>query len=82
MIYLFIWQNEAFVFHSSYTEEQLLPGHDLLIEKLTEDSFHKQYVCRKYANKKFLKASVFAIDWAKSQLQSRTAEDGPDSMSE
>ena len=77
---MILLQNEAFVFHSSYTEEQLLPGHDLLVEKLTEDSFHKQYVCRKYANKKFLKASVFAIDWAKSQL-SKTA-DGPDSMSE
>lgn len=75
-------QNEAFVFHSGYIEEQLLPGHDLLVEKLTENNFHKQYVCRKYANKKFLKASVFAIEWAKSQLQCIRADDRPDSMSE
>jgi len=80
--FFFVSQNEAFVFHSGYTEEQLLPGHDLLVEKLTEDNFHKQYVCRKYANKKFLKASVFAIDWAKSQLQCIKADDGPYSMSE
>ncbi|KIK10139.1 hypothetical protein K443DRAFT_81195 [Laccaria amethystina LaAM-08-1] len=57
--------NEAFVFYSGYTEEQLIPGHELLVEKLTEDNFSRQYVCRKYANKKFLKASVFAIEWAK-----------------
>ncbi|KAF9476696.1 hypothetical protein BDN70DRAFT_811890 [Pholiota conissans] len=60
--------NAAFVFHSGYTEEQLIPGHDLLVEKLTEDNFHRQYVCKKYANKKFLKASVFAIEWAKGHL--------------
>jgi hypothetical protein len=53
------------VFYSGYTEEQLIPGHELLVEKLTEDNFSRQYVCRKYANKKFLKASVFAIEWAK-----------------
>ncbi|KAG6857233.1 hypothetical protein H0H87_007652 [Tephrocybe sp. NHM501043] len=60
--------DEAFVFYSDFTEEQLIPGHDLLIEKLTEPNFSRQYVCKKYAHKKFLKASVFAIDWAKSQI--------------
>ncbi|KAG6865914.1 hypothetical protein C0991_010747 [Blastosporella zonata] len=60
--------DEAFVFYSDYTEEQLIPGHILLIEKLTEPNFASQYVCKKYAHKKFLKASVFAIGWAKSQL--------------
>jgi len=61
------FQNEAFVFFSGYTEEQLIPGHNLLVEKLTEENFHRQHVCKKYANKKFLKASVFAIEWAKNQ---------------
>ncbi|KAF9450329.1 A/B/D/E cyclin [Macrolepiota fuliginosa MF-IS2] len=60
--------NEAFVFYSGFTEEQLLPGHQLLVEKLAESGFSKQYVCKKYANKKFLKASVFAIDWAKQHV--------------
>ncbi|KAF8962771.1 cyclin-like protein [Flammula alnicola] len=65
--------NEAFVFFSGYTEEQLLPGHNLLVEKLTEENFHRQYVCKKYANKKFLKASVFAIEWAKSHVNGSDA---------
>lgn len=59
------FQSEAFVFHSGYTEEQLIPGHNLLSEKLTEEGFSRQYVCKKYANKKFLKASLFAIEWAR-----------------
>lgn len=66
--------NEAFVFFSGYTEEQLIPGHNLLVEKLTEENFHRQYVCKKYANKKFLKASVFAIEWAKSQALDSATE--------
>ncbi|KDR76314.1 hypothetical protein GALMADRAFT_475283 [Galerina marginata CBS 339.88] len=70
--------NEAFVFFSGYTEEQLLPGHNLLVDKLTEEGFHRQYVCKKYANKKFLKASVFAIEWAKSHLNG--SEAAPESM--
>ncbi|KIM84917.1 hypothetical protein PILCRDRAFT_375524 [Piloderma croceum F 1598] len=56
---------EAFVFFSGYTEEQLLQGHNLLAQKLTEENFSRQYVCKKYANKKFLKASLFAIEWAR-----------------
>lgn len=58
-------QSDAFIFYSGYTEEQLRPGHQWLIEKLTEDNFQRQYVCKKYANKKFLKASLFAIEWAR-----------------
>lgn len=63
-------QNEAFIFHSGFTEEQLLPGHALLVDKLVEQNFSKQYVYKKYANKKFLKASVFAQDWAKLHISS------------
>ena len=65
-----LFQDERFIFYSGFTEEYLIPGHNLLIEKLTEDNFHKQYVCKKYANKKFLKASIFAIDWARAQVES------------
>jgi hypothetical protein len=63
-------QDEAFIFYSGFTEEYLIPGHKLLIEKLTEDNFQKQYVCKKYANKKFLKASIFAIEWARAHVES------------
>lgn len=62
---LIVFQSEAFVFHSGYTEEQLIPGHNLLVEKLAETNFHRQYLVKKYANKKFLKASTFAIKWAR-----------------
>ncbi|CAL1716553.1 unnamed protein product [Somion occarium] len=56
--------NEAFVYHAGYTEEHLLPGHAMLVQKLTEETFTKQYVFKKYAHKKFLKASLFAVEWA------------------
>ncbi|RXW21050.1 hypothetical protein EST38_g4810 [Candolleomyces aberdarensis] len=62
--------NEAFVYYSGYTEEQLIPGFTMLVEKLAEDNFGKLYVCKKYANKKFLKASNFAIEWAQVHLSS------------
>lgn len=60
--------NESFVFHSSFVAEHLEPGHQWICEKLLEDNFASQYVCQKYANKKFLKASLFAIEWAKSNV--------------
>ncbi|KAF9266622.1 A/B/D/E cyclin [Marasmius fiardii PR-910] len=60
--------NDAFVFHSGFTVEQLLPGHQLIVEKLAEKGFTKLYLYRKYANKKFLKASTFAVKWARSQI--------------
>ena len=37
----------------------------LIVGKLLEHGFEKQYVSRKYASKKFLKASVYAIEWAR-----------------
>ena len=46
----------------------------MLVQKLVEDGFTKQYVCRKYANKKFLKASVFAIEWARTHGTTPVAE--------
>ncbi|KAG9224860.1 B-type cyclin [Pleurotus ostreatus] len=57
--------NEGFTFYSGFTEEQLLPGHLLLIDKLVGANFGKMYVHKKYAHKKFLKASIFATEWAR-----------------
>jgi len=48
------------------------------MEKLLEPSFLKTYVCKKYANRKFLKASVFAVDWARSHM----LEDFPENYRE
>ncbi|KAJ7637703.1 cyclin [Mycena polygramma] len=66
--------NEAFVFYSGYTEDQLVPGHDMLVEKLTERNFSRQYVYKKYSHKKFLKASWFAVEWAKVQVNGGAVE--------
>ncbi|KAG8747340.1 hypothetical protein FRC10_001519 [Ceratobasidium sp. 414] len=60
---------EPFVFYSGFAEEQLRAGHELLLERLADPSFESLYVSRKYANKKFLKASVFAREWAKVNFQ-------------
>ena len=62
---LFDPQDDAFVYHSGFTEEQIIPGHRMLIEKLTEPGFDKLYVSKKYSNKKFLKAANFALEWAR-----------------
>jgi hypothetical protein len=43
---------------------------------LTEEGFSRQYVCKKYANKKFLKASLFAIEWARINGQGGESVEG------
>lgn len=56
--------NESFVYYSNFIEEQLIPGANLLLEKLIDDNFLDCFVCKKYGNRKFLKASIYARDWA------------------
>ncbi|PSR79056.1 hypothetical protein PHLCEN_2v7243 [Hermanssonia centrifuga] len=63
---------EAFVYYSGFTEEHLLPGHAMLVQKLVEVNPDRQCICKKYAHKKFLKASAFAVDWARRHYE----EDG------
>lgn len=58
-----VW-DDAFVYYSRFTEAQLLPGANLLLEKLAEPGFEEQFVYKKYASKKFLKASIYAHNWA------------------
>ncbi|TDL25648.1 hypothetical protein BD410DRAFT_717357 [Rickenella mellea] len=67
--------DEAFVFYSHFTEEQLETGNRYILEKLVERDFEQQYVCRKYANKKYLKASVFAIEWARVNVSEARAKE-------
>ncbi|EMD34143.1 hypothetical protein CERSUDRAFT_55628 [Gelatoporia subvermispora B] len=66
--------NEGFVYHSGFTEEYLLPGHQLLVEKLAEKNFTNMAVCQKYAHKKFLKASLYAIEWSRLHINELAAE--------
>ena len=39
----------------------------MLVEKMQEAGFTRTYLYKKYGHKKFLKASVFATEWARSQ---------------
>ncbi|OBZ72496.1 G2/mitotic-specific cyclin cdc13 [Grifola frondosa] len=66
--------SEAFVFHSGFTEEHLLPGHKLLIDKLTEEEFTQLHIWNKYAQKKFLKAAFYAVEWAHIHIHEELAE--------
>ncbi|KAI0072746.1 hypothetical protein K474DRAFT_1604498 [Panus rudis PR-1116 ss-1] len=61
--------NEAFVYHSGFTEEHLQPGHAMLVQKLAQESFTSQHVYKKYAHKKFLRAALWAVEWAHNYLE-------------
>ncbi|BGP20297.1 B-type cyclin [Rhodosporidiobolus nylandii] len=57
--------NEAFIFYSEYTEAQLLVPAGFLLESIAAPGFEDKFVYKKYSNKKFLKASIFARNWAR-----------------
>ena len=61
-------QNDAFVFYSGYTEEQLEPGYHMLLNKISDHCFDKLYLYKKYAHKKFLKAAVYALEKAREHV--------------
>ncbi|GJJ08317.1 hypothetical protein Clacol_002528 [Clathrus columnatus] len=65
---------DGFVYYSGYTEKQLQPGLDLLIDKLVEKDFNTCYLYKKYLNKKFLKASSYARQWALQVVEEQNAQ--------
>ncbi|CAO1629222.1 unnamed protein product [Sympodiomycopsis kandeliae] len=68
--------NEAFVYYSGFCEEQLVPGANLLIERLADPLFADNFVFKKYANRRFLKASMYARDWASRRCSSPQQQQG------
>ena len=40
----------------------------MLLDKITEPGFDKLYLYKKYAQKKFLKAAVYALEKAREQV--------------
>ncbi|TIA87140.1 hypothetical protein E3P99_03362 [Wallemia hederae] len=56
--------NDDFVYYSGFAEEQLQKPTEYILEILREPRFDSQFCYKKYSNKKFLKASIFARDWA------------------
>jgi hypothetical protein len=63
------------VYYSGFTDEQLVPGFEMLLEMLSQPDFHKLYVFKKYAHKKFLKAAAFAVDKAREMMGLAAPED-------
>jgi hypothetical protein len=60
-------QDENFIFYSGYTEAQLEVPLQFLKDLLREPEFDAKFVYKKYSTKKFLKASIFALQWANSE---------------
>ncbi|TIB43067.1 hypothetical protein E3P83_00970 [Wallemia ichthyophaga] len=56
--------NEDFVYYSGFSEKQLEKPTEYILETLCQPRFDSQFCYKKYSNKKFLKASIFARDWA------------------
>lgn len=73
----YVHQNDAFVFYSDYVEEQLVTGHNFIVEQLVQPEFEQQYIYKKYTSKRFLKAAVFASDWAHHNVAQQAATEEP-----
>ncbi|KAA8909152.1 cyclin-like protein [Sphaerosporella brunnea] len=56
--------DENLIHYSDYTEEQILPVFRLMIDYLIRPVKHQAFF-KKYAGKKFMKASLHLRDWAK-----------------
>ncbi|SCZ98049.1 BZ3500_MvSof-1268-A1-R1_Chr3-3g06542 [Microbotryum saponariae] len=72
-------QNESFIYYSNYTEPQLFVPTGFLLESIVAIDFDHKFVYKKYANKKFLKASIFARNWAKANALQEFNVDVPGS---
>ncbi|KAL8280547.1 hypothetical protein RQP46_007195 [Phenoliferia psychrophenolica] len=67
--------NDAFIYYSNYTEAQLVTPTGFLVESIAAPDFEKKFVFKKYAAKKFLKASHFARNWAKANAAALSTDD-------
>ena len=65
-------QSEPFIYHSKYTEAQLATPTSFLLSAIAAEDFEERFVYQKYSSKKFLKASIFARQWAIKTLESAT----------
>ncbi|CAD6572617.1 MAG: hypothetical protein CYPHOPRED_004899 [Cyphobasidiales sp. Tagirdzhanova-0007] len=65
------WSN-GFIFYSKYTESHLATPTSFLLSAIAADDFEERFVYQKYSSKKFLKASIFARQWAQTTLESAT----------
>ncbi|TEA16519.1 G2/mitotic-specific cyclin-B [Colletotrichum sidae] len=56
--------NETIAFYAGYTEEEIEPVVHLMVDYLARPVVHEAFF-KKYASKKFLKASILTRQWAK-----------------
>ncbi|RPA85665.1 A/B/D/E cyclin [Ascobolus immersus RN42] len=63
--------DEHLVYYSDYTEEEVLPVVRMMIEYLAAPVRHRAFY-KKYANKRFMKASIHARQWAKRYVAENT----------
>lgn len=66
--------DDAFIFYSGKVEEELVAGHQFIVEALAQPEFTKQYIYKKYTSKRFLKASIYACEWAAAHWQAGQEE--------
>lgn len=66
--------NEAFIYYSDYTEAQLSVPTGFLVESIAATDFDQRFVYKKYSSKKFLKASLFARNWSKTNAAALASE--------
>lgn len=59
---MYIEKDSNLIHYSGYEEEDLLPLENLMIEYLSRQVKHEAFF-KKYAAKKFMKASIFVRDW-------------------
>lgn len=65
-------QSEPFIYYSKYTETQLVTPTSFILSAIAAEDFADKFIYQKYSSKKFLKASIFARQWAKQRLESAT----------
>lgn len=56
--------NDTFMYYSGYTESQLEVACNFLVDQIADSDFESQFIYRKYASKRYLRASTFARTWA------------------
>ncbi|KAI0100646.1 cyclin-like protein [Nemania sp. FL0031] len=56
--------NETMTYYAGYTEAEIEPVFELMVDYLARPIIHEAFY-KKYASKKFLKASLITRDWAK-----------------
>jgi hypothetical protein len=61
-------------YYAGYTEEELDPVVQLMVDYLARPVVHEAFF-KKYASKKFLKASMLARQWAKKNWEMFGVED-------